>query len=317
MVNDSQLMKLRVLLLIFALVVLARPVSAQSEPKLESLEISLWPEFDRPDMLVIYRGLLSAGTDLPAAVEFRIPARVGEPTAVAYVDAQGQRLNQQYTTSVDGEWLVVAFELPAQGFQLEYYDPLSVDADGKRSFGFLLVADYDVATLGLEFQVPPTAQEFALDPPADSVTQQADGLTYHLSTVASLERGQERSWTVSYVKSDAGTTSDLLFAEQTPSAPAAEVGANDSVAPIILGGFVALVATGAAGFWLGRRTQPPAPVPAASRPRRRGSGRGSPSMGAEASLRGSQPAQFCHRCGTALRPDGEFCQGCGAEVRRD
>ena len=76
-------------ILAISLVILAGHVQAQEEPTLESLEIALWPEFDRPEVLVIYRGQLDADVALPALVEITLPARVGQPTAVAYVDEAG------------------------------------------------------------------------------------------------------------------------------------------------------------------------------------------------------------------------------------
>jgi hypothetical protein len=50
------------------------PTSSEMPPVLSTLEVSLWPEFDRPDVLVINRGLLAADAGLPAPVEIRIPA---------------------------------------------------------------------------------------------------------------------------------------------------------------------------------------------------------------------------------------------------
>ena len=69
---------------LLAAAILAGPVLAQGSPALSSLAILIWPEFDRPDALVIYQGRLAEGTLRPTPLEFRIPARVGEPTAVTF-----------------------------------------------------------------------------------------------------------------------------------------------------------------------------------------------------------------------------------------
>ena len=103
-------------------------------PTISSLEVSLWPEFDHPEVLVIYRGRLDADTPLPVPVEILIPAGSGGPSAVAYVTPDGQRFNQQYTTREEGDWLAISFDLEAQGFQLEYYDALPVDSTGQREY---------------------------------------------------------------------------------------------------------------------------------------------------------------------------------------
>ena len=291
----------------------AQNTEAQEPLTLESLETSLWPEYDQPEVLVIYRGLFAADTSLPVPVEISIPARVGQPSAVAYVSDGGDRLNQQYTTRVEGDWLVVSFELDALGFQLEYYDTLPVDSAGKRQFTYSYIADYPITTLSLDVQVPPTAEGFTLDPPADSVITESDSLVYHLINAGSLAQGEGRNWTFTYQKDNVDLTASTLSQSETAATPASQAasqeagGANNSTVLIFLVAFVALVAVGAAAFWLGRRVQPisQAAPPAPQRNRRRGSG-----LGARAD------ALFCAQCGAELRSDAVFCHRCGTPTRK-
>jgi hypothetical protein len=303
----------RLFLAFFCLALLAWPAGAQDEPTLTSLELALWPEFDQPEVLVIYRGLFAPETLLPVPVEIRIPARVGQPTAVAYVGEGGQRFNQEHEARLEGDWLVVSFELPTQGFQLEYYDALPVDAADRREYLFSYTADYDLDTLNLEFQVPPTAEEFTLEPPTDSVVPETDGLVYHLVEAGSLSQGETRSWTFSYQKADSDLTVSAFVqdATQEPPAPTVTTAADNSTVLIFLVAFVGLVAVGAAAFWLGRRAQPISEVPPAAprRRKRRGSGRGTPPPREESA--------FCYKCGAELRLDSEFCYKCGAAVRKE
>ena len=300
------------LALAFLVASLAGSVQAQDAPRLASLDIALWPEYDRPEMLVIYRGAFDAGTPLPVSVELRIPASAGEPTAVAFVTEDGQRFNQTYTTREEGDWLVVSFELETLNFQLEYYDTLPVDPAGQRAYTYSYAADHAVGALGLEFQVPPTAEAFALEPAADSVVQEADGLTYHLVSAGSLVQGEERSWTLAYQKDNTDLTVESFVQPTAPvAAPAAGNGDNSTVL-VFLVAFVALVAVGAGAFWLGRRTQP---APVAPEPPRRAKRRGS-GRGPGQSPLGSSQALFCFKCGAQLRSDSEFCHKCGAPVRK-
>ena len=306
----------RLLILALSLVILAGHVQAQEEPTLESLEIALWPEFDRPEVLVIYRGQLDADVALPAPVEITLPAQAGQPTAVAYVDEAGQRFNQQYTTQVEGDWLVVAFELGTRAFQIEYYDALPVDTSGKRSYTYSYTADYPTTSLNLEFQEPPTAQGFVLAPSADTVIEGADGLSYHLVQVGAVASGDTREWTFSYVKDNADLTAAGLVQPEAPApntaAPGTTAGADPTIW-IFLVAFVALIAVGVTGYWLGHRTQQASHVvqPGPQRPKRRGSGRGDRAQRPPAILE----ARFCHHCGAELRPDSTFCHECGTSVR--
>jgi hypothetical protein len=331
-------------MLAVCLAILAAQASAQASPstsgdpqELSTLEISLWPEFDRPEVLVIYRGLFTGDTQLPVPVEFRIPARVGKPTAVAYVDEQGQRLNQEFSTRDEGDWLVLSFELPTRGFQLEYYDALPIDSTGQRQYAYAYVADYPTAQLELDFQVPPTAGAFVLDPPADSQIREDDDLLYHIVDAGSLAQSEERGWTFAYEKADSNLTVDAFLssepASESPGSVAPATGSQgNSTVVVFLVAFVALVAVGAGAFWLGRRTLPPPSPPPSRRSKRRGSGRGSQgqpgqvaSASRPASTRDPSPREaapspgegtlFCYQCGTQLRPDSEFCHRCGAAIR--
>jgi hypothetical protein len=100
-----------------------------------------------------------------------------------------------------------------------------------------------------------------------------EGLTYHLRQVGALAAGDTREWTFSYVKTDTALTAASLAPAPTAT-PTAAGGTGDSTVWIFMVAFVALIAVGATGFWLGNRAQP-APVPAARQPqKRRGSGRG-------------------------------------------
>lgn len=284
--------------------------AAQETPELASLSIALWPEFDRPEMLVIYQGALAPGTPLPAAVEIRIPARVGRPTAMAFLSDAGERLNQQYTTRVEGEALVVSFELASLSFQLEYYDALPASAEGQREYTFAYTADYAIADLSIEFQVPRTAEDLVVEPQVGESQAATDGLVYHYINVGAVEAGEALSWTFRYAKDDETLTNPpgSLPAAQTavPAGTGGTGGGGDSTLLTFVVAFVALLGVGGAAFWLGRSTRPAAGE-AAVRASREGLGR--------SGQRQALDAAFCHKCGAELRSDADFCHKCGAPVR--
>ena len=332
-------MKKLVLTLAFCLAILTTPALAQdtqpaagNTPTLANLEIALWPEYDRPEVLVIYRGLLAPETALPALVEIRIPSRVGQPTAVAYVDESGQRFNQQHTTRIEGDQLVVSFELSAPGFQLEYYDDLGIESTGTREYAYTHTADYPITLLNLEFQVPPTADGFTLDPPADSVVSEGDGLTYHLVQMGPVAQGETGDWTLAYQKDDEELTVSgfiqastpapaaqqeppTLAAQQQESTSSAAGGSDNTSVLIFLVAFVALVGVGAGAFWLGRRAQSIPETAPPPKQRREPYSPQRPEPQRLSSLPDLEGASFCHKCGAQVRHDADFCHKCGAAVR--
>jgi len=309
--------------LVFCLVLVAVPVQAQQLPTLSSLEISIWPEYDRPDVLVIYRGQFAEATPLPVQVDLLLPPGISQPSAVAFVGDGGERFNQDYTTRMEGDQLLVSFSLTTLSFQLEYYAPFSAAATGLKEFAYIYTADYPVSSLSLEVQVPPSADAFAMDPPADSTTQGSDGLTYQMIDVGSLAQGDSRSWTITYQKTDSGLTADTLSPSQPASQqPAPQAQSSDSSTVLIFTlSFIALIVVGGGAFWLGKQTQPASPAHTGSRGKggrggsRRVGERGASSQETSRSRVRGDGVLFCSQCGTPLRSDSEFCHKCGAAVR--
>lgn len=298
-------MKRSLITLAFLLALLSVSVQAQgasppavSAPTLSEVTVSLWPEYDRPEMLVMMAGQLAAGTAFPLTVEIRIPASAGKPSALAYVGSGDQLLTQPYTTRAEGDQLLVSFDLSTSGFQLEYYAPLAQEGN-QRTYTYSYVADYPTTLFYFSAQVPRTAQQFVLNPPADSVSPQSDGLTYHQSQVGPLAPGDSKSWTVSYQKADAALTEGSAQpAATTTVTPVA--GGGSSTALIFFIAFVALVGVAAGAFWLGRRAQPSSPAAGL------GQDKSAPRLG----------PTHCYACRTPLRPDADFCHKCGAKVRK-
>jgi hypothetical protein len=54
-------------------------VHAQDKIALSTLQIQIWPEYDKPAVLVIYNLTLSDTTSLPTSVSIPIPIVAGEP----------------------------------------------------------------------------------------------------------------------------------------------------------------------------------------------------------------------------------------------
>lgn len=100
------------LLFLFTLLVPAT-VQAQREITLSVLEISLWPEYDRSSILVIYHATLPPEVSLPVELTFRIPAAAGDPNAVAIRQVDGALYSVAYERQVNGDWGLITFTATA------------------------------------------------------------------------------------------------------------------------------------------------------------------------------------------------------------
>ena len=307
-----------VALAILALGLSAPGVGAQEPaPTLARLGLSVWPEFDRQAVLVIYRGEFVADTNLPLMVEILIPAGAGEPSAVAYQDEQGNLLTLSYTTELQGDQLAVQFELPTLAFQLEYYNAdWLASLDGRRQFTFTFTPAYAIQTFSLDILQPVGAAAFTVSPPADQTVTDANGLTYSVVDRADLPAGETLAWEISYDKADSQLVLPPTAVVQPP-ASSSGTDAGGSPALWIVLGVVAVAVVGGGAYWFGRRQAPPArrasQSPGTSRQRGQRGKAARPRTSPE--WRAAEGTPFCHKCGTRLKAEAEFCHQCGTRVK--
>lgn len=299
-----------VLLGLLAVITPARPVLAQQEISLQSLTVDIWPEYDKPDALIIYRMTLSAQVKLPAEMTLRIPRSSGQPTAVAEQTENGL-FNIQFTPAgQDGDWLLFKFTTTLPQLQVEFYQPIT-RTDNFRSFTFGWPGDYPVTDLIVQIQQPPTASNMQIEGYTAQSAQGNDGLTYHTISIGSVSGGQSIKLPFKYTKTDNSLTQPATFQQVTP-AQANPSGGNNALnltqvlpwALAVLG--IGLIAGGV--FWYMRGNRAPSAVQAAPRLRRR-------SSEPVASQADSAGEIFCHHCGKRASGGDVFCRSCGTRLR--
>jgi hypothetical protein len=284
---------------------------AQAQPataRIEQLHIAIWPEYDRPGVLVVYRFRLASDTQLPAMVTLPIPASVGEPTAVAWQGPDGRLLVARSTHWVEGDRALVSVEMKSLNGQLEFYDDLNV-LEQARSYSFSWPGGVELGALAFEVQQPLGAGNLVLSPPADRRVRGSDGMTY-----AWIDHGPQSAAatpivTLKYDKATPGLSvgerQAAVPADPVPPPPLPVASDDDASAlPWLLGGLaVVLLAFGAGRYlWPAGDSEKPAadasdgPPPA---PRETKGG----------------PAAFCSNCGAKLDAGGKFCASCGAQLR--
>ena len=292
---------------------------AQAGIALSDMTVALWPEYDAPGVLVIYRGQLSPAAPLPVDVTFAIPAQAGKPSSTAGVDAQGNFRYRQYQMAQQGDQLLVTYSLPYRRFQFEYYFDPFAGQGAERAFEYTYRADYAVESFTLEVQEPAGAEEFATDPPADSVAAEAQ-FPVHTIQFGRLEAGQEVAVRVTYRKEDPRLAAEVLglptpSSVQFEDAPGRATGLRGPIIALIAG--AAVLAAGVVGLALWTRSRRAAPMSRQARRRAaRQTGRApKPAASRARSSRVADPpkqaAAYCHQCGRALKADELFCPACG------
>lgn len=287
--------------LLFALLILPLPASAQDEIVVETLNVQLWPEFDQPSMLVIYDFTLAEGTSLPVKIDVRIPTDANL-IAVAYAPS-GNLLNVPHQEPVEENgWQVVTVPVDTQAvYHIEYYAPLD-RTETQREYLYLWSGDYKVSNFEISVKVPVDTTDYKTDPQMQAAGPAENGQATLVWETSNLEAGEQLPIKLTYTK-----TSDRLGVSDQPL----ETGIVDentqgrislsNYLPYILGGLgILLIATGGLYFWQTSKGK--------RRPRLRHQTHEEEEDSGDI---------YCHQCGKRAQPTDRFCRTCGTRLRKE
>jgi hypothetical protein len=277
---------------------------AQNEVRIASLEVSLWPEYDRPQVLVINTISLSPDTSFPATVELRMPVAAKAPHVVA-VGVSAELVTDQgvqFTTKRVGKWLVVSIEASGPAIQFEYYDPgLKKDGD-LRSYVYEWSSSHDVVAFAIAVQKPFDAVNMKTSPVLADDGIYPNKLRYYRSELDPIPAGASFLLEMSYEKpTDTLSVSRLQVEpvevnEDTPG----RISLNNYL-PYVMGGLgVILVIGGVIYYWQSGGTQP---------------GRESRRKRPAAEDQEHPTGIYCAQCGARAKVGDRFCRVCGARLR--
>jgi hypothetical protein len=267
--------------------------AASDAPRLQSLQIEIWPEYDRPAVLVIMKGELAGEVGLPGTVRLRLPASSGGPSAVAYAIAQqGQLMNLRHDLSVAADFITLRFTTPERFFHVEFYDPLATGAPG-RSYRYVWPGDMAVGALQVIVQEPAAASGISVQPELGQQSAGTDGLRYRAEQLGSVQQGKVLPIEIRYAKSDPRTSIEILKSNAPLASPQAATSSEerDAFRLFLASGAFALLVAGASLvylFWWRRRERPGA--------------------------RGNAGGKFCGKCGSPTAAGDRFCSKCGAAL---
>ena len=303
--------------IVMALVLFPVGVKAQSSPTIESMEIDLWPEYDRPSILVIYHVFLPAGTSLPVTMNFLIPAAAGDPYNVAArEESDGQLYNISYKRVAQGDLALISFTTSSIEVQFEYYDPRLIKQGATRNYAFEWQGDYTVKTLTLQVQQPVSSSQMNIKPPLGEGVLGEGGIMYYNGAVGPLAAGTKYQLAIDYEKSSDVLSSSVLKVQ--PSAPITTQTTGRAPSPNIvliailsgLGGI--LVAVGIVWIWQLRKH--PAGQGEA---RKRHTVRSERSTEFTATPVEVEDRMFCYQCGRGAEKGDVFCRVCGTKLRKE
>ncbi len=266
------------LMLIMAMLVGPSPAMAQgSDISIQTLSISIWPEYDQRAALVFFGGQSSAIG--PVDLTFNLPASA-TINAVAFRQSDGTLANASFQQQGNA----LTLTSPNGSFHIEFYDA-SLQFDGsKRLYTLTWVSPYPVAALTWEVQQPAGATDMTVAPGTATLAHDQFGLSLYLVQAGAVGANQPATLAVGYSKpNNALTVEQLPGTTVTPinveplTEPGEAGGVPDAILLVIIGVIGAALA-GVAGYFYAesRRTRarlamaeaapPPSDVPPVSAP---------------------------------------------------
>lgn len=296
---------LTLLIISLSLITFAVSVHAQQPISFDSLSVDLWPEYDQPNVLVIYKATLSPEVSLPAEVTLRIPDASGNPFVVAVGPDTASVADVAYETQLNGDWIDVSFIATTPAIQFEYYDPNLIKDGTSRSFQYSWLEDIPVKSMVISLQHPVGSSNYVVAPDSGEVTQGSDGFTYTVVTKDEVAAGDEVSLSASYQK--ASDTLSVTGMQVEPSAPLpgpiSAINLRQVLPWLLLALAIVLIAGGIFWYW---RSSRGASASTARRHRK-------PTTSAEKGA--SSDGIYCHQCGKKAEAGDRYCRSCGVRLR--
>jgi hypothetical protein len=213
----TYLARLSVLLLF--LLGTAAPSLSQPHVHFQRLEVAIWPEYDQPAALVMYRGVLAPDVQLPVTVSLPMPASVSLPNAVAKRGPGTNLLVAPYTIETGSQWNIVHLQTDLPEIRLEFYVALATE-QAERTFLFEWPGGAEIDEAAYEVMQPWAATELKVAPSSSPPARGQDGLIYQREDLGPIPEGGTFFVELSYTKQSPELTVAALQPVSQPTQPA-------------------------------------------------------------------------------------------------
>lgn len=289
-----------------------RSTYAQEEVRFESLQIDLWPEYDRPEMLVVYRFRIAAEVQLPVSVNIRIPVAAGAPNAVADAAEGGPLMNLEYRSVIQGNWNVLQFTAVERDVQIEFYDP-SIQKEGStRTYLYQWPGGYDIEQVVMLVQEPIGAEEMQVLPRLEDITVGDKGIVYHRGELGSYRADENFERSITYKKDSESLSIEFLEIDSPPVNE--DTAGRVSIVNIIPWGIgllgVIVIVAGVYWYWAteNRVIMLPQKGKASHQKQKQ-------EVKKIVQAKTSDQDVYCHQCGKRAEENDKFCRSCGTKLR--
>ncbi len=310
--------QLKRLFAISFIVIIAMPLFAQNQKRIQNFIISVWPEYDHPGVLVIFNGDVPA-SELPISVEYPVPEDAKFALVAGSTDSTANKVIPVQIQDTD-HGKVIAFNAVHPSFHVEFYfNPFGTDKT-HRQYDYTFTSNLPIDSMIVDYQEPMASENFKPDVETDHKLQDSHGITYYRKHYLNVKAGQPIEVKAEYDNPTGEMTNDLLQKKLGQS------GGNGSGGMTGSGGEGSQVKmqspTNKNSFWIliiiialvlvvlyfvtqSKGRTPREETPASPE-------QATPSEEDQVATT-EVDHKFCTTCGHAIPQDAKFCTKCGAE----
>ena len=188
--------------ILFSLAVLVWPpgsANAQSESKFEWINVTLWPEYEGPSVLVVYEIHLYETLNFPQEVTLPVPADC-QVEKVSIQRADGELLPIAWYVSMDENWQQVHFAAVSPVTVLQYQILGIEEENAFRKFSFTWLFNAAVDSFSLKVYQPYGASDLVIKPSLSQVEKLDDGRNLYSKDFGSIASDEEIFLDIQYDK---------------------------------------------------------------------------------------------------------------------
>ena len=279
--------------------------SAQTQPdiQLDTVEIYILPEFNQPNVFMIYEITLDKSLQLPQDLIFEIPADAEVIRVINYT-SDDRPLEINYQVSRIGNWKDLLITASTRRIHVEFQDPNLVRQGNQRQFEVQWVSLYPVSSLSITVRQPLGASAIISVPPLNEIEIQEEDIRYYSADLGAIPAGELVTFSLEYTKAPGDITFPALPVEPAVPIDTAIASGTPSQAMVVLWLLVVIVAIivviGLYYWWF------KAQVSNESERLLQGVG----------ILNPEKQFYFCHECGMRTKLGDRFCSNCGSELHK-
>jgi len=282
-----------------------QPAAAQTQSRIEFsvVNVSLYPEFNHPTMLVMVEIKLAEDTPTPIELSLQIPLNT-QLIAITNQGTNADLIPLEYEINEISQFTEVTVTSTTSKIRLEYIDNNFFKQEDFRYFEYQWFSKYPVKTLSVTIRQPFGVNDIKADPPLDEAVLRPDNNLYYTKDLDAVPGNKSVSLTLFYRKDPGNDTFPSFIVDSAVAINEATPGRTPPPLSVIMWlvavAVAVLIMVGIYYWWfrinvLGQQDRLVQGV---------------------GIMNPEKQVIYCHECGMRSRSGDSYCSNCGTELRK-